>query len=44
MSQDFAVQKMKIYKIKTETSETADLGIVVEDVKVLTDLDNLACL
>ncbi|KAL7867329.1 hypothetical protein AOLI_G00151430 [Acnodon oligacanthus] len=31
VSQDLAVQEMKIYKIKTETSEgTADFGIVVE--------------
>ncbi|KAL7845998.1 hypothetical protein AOLI_G00241900 [Acnodon oligacanthus] len=39
VSQDLAVQEMKIYKIKTETSEgTADFGIVVEGVKVLSDL------
>ncbi|KAL7846002.1 hypothetical protein AOLI_G00241940 [Acnodon oligacanthus] len=43
VSQDLAVQEMKIYKIKTETSEgTADFGIVVEGVKVLSDLGNFA--
>ncbi|KAL7845979.1 hypothetical protein AOLI_G00241710 [Acnodon oligacanthus] len=43
VSQDLAVQEMKIYKIKTETSEgTADFGIVVEGVKVLSDLGTLA--
>ncbi|XP_076879072.1 sterile alpha motif domain-containing protein 3-like isoform X2 [Brachyhypopomus gauderio] len=43
VSQDLAVQKMKIYKIKTETSKgTADFGFVVEGVKVLTDLGNFA--
>ncbi|KAI4901163.1 hypothetical protein NFI96_005998 [Prochilodus magdalenae] len=43
VSQDLTVQKTKIYKINTETSEgTADFGIVVDDVQVVTDLGNLA--
>ncbi|KAG9280697.1 hypothetical protein AMEX_G3437 [Astyanax mexicanus] len=42
VSQDLAVQKMKIYKIKTETEGTADFGFVVDGVKVLTALGNFA--
>lgn len=41
VSQDLAVQRMKIYTIKTNTSEGPDdVGIVVEGLKVLTALGN----
>lgn len=40
--QDLALQRIKIYHIKTETSEGPnDIGIVVEGIKVLTALGNL---
>lgn len=41
LSQDLAVQRMKIYNIKTNTLEGPDdIGIVVEGMKVLTALGN----
>uniref|UniRef100_A0A673CN21 Uncharacterized protein n=2 Tax=Sphaeramia orbicularis TaxID=375764 RepID=A0A673CN21_9TELE len=41
VSQDLAVQNLKIYNIKANTSEDPDnIGIVVEGVKVLTALGN----
>ncbi|XP_074492734.1 uncharacterized protein LOC141781736 isoform X3 [Sebastes fasciatus] len=41
VSQDLAVQRMKIYNIKTNTSEVpGDIGIVIEGMKVLTALGN----
>ncbi|KAF7657037.1 hypothetical protein LDENG_00032880, partial [Lucifuga dentata] len=41
VSQDLAVQRMKIYNIKTNTSEDpGDIGIVVDGIKVLTALGN----
>ncbi|CAL8341757.1 unnamed protein product [Gadus morhua 'NCC'] len=33
VSQDLAVQKMKIYNMKTSTSEDPDVGIVVDGIK-----------
>ena len=35
VSQDLAVQKMKIYNMKTSTSEDPDVGIVVDGIKAL---------
>ncbi|CAN0086299.1 unnamed protein product [Lampetra planeri] len=40
VSQDLAVQRIKIYNIKTNTSGPDDIGIVVEGMKVLTALGN----
>lgn len=41
VSQDLAVQSLKIYNIKANTSEDPDnIGIVVDGVKVLTALGN----
>ena len=41
VSQDLAVQRMKIYTIKSNTSEGPDdVGIVVEGMTVLTALGN----
>ena len=43
VSQDLAVQRIKIYTIKANTSEGPDdVGIVVEGLKVLTALGNFA--
>ncbi|CAL8258511.1 unnamed protein product [Arctogadus glacialis] len=41
VSQDLAVQKMKIYNMKTSTSEDPDVGIVVDGIKVLSALSNM---
>ncbi|XP_054894412.1 uncharacterized protein LOC129365303 [Poeciliopsis prolifica] len=40
VSQDLAVQSLKIYNIKAKTSEDPDIGIVVDGVKILTALGN----
>ncbi|XP_054915186.1 uncharacterized protein LOC129378743 [Poeciliopsis prolifica] len=40
VSQDLAVQSLKIYNIKANTSEDPDIGIVVDSVKILTALGN----
>ncbi|KAJ8014617.1 hypothetical protein DPEC_G00017500 [Dallia pectoralis] len=43
VSQDLAVQQMKIFNIKTTTPEGPDdIGVIVEGVKVLTDLGDFA--
>ena len=41
LSQDLALQKMRIYTLKTSTSEDPDVGIVVDGVKVLSALSNM---
>ncbi|XP_043997250.1 uncharacterized protein LOC122845184 isoform X2 [Gambusia affinis] len=40
VSQDLAVQSLKIYNIKANTSEDPDISIVVDGVKILTALGN----
>ncbi|XP_043997563.1 uncharacterized protein LOC122845379 isoform X3 [Gambusia affinis] len=40
VSQDLAVENLKIYNIKANTSEDPDIGIVVDGVKILTALGN----
>ena len=41
LSQDLALQKMRIDTLKTSTSEDPDVGIVVDGVKVLSALCNM---